>query len=45
MFSKDYDALFTYPAAMLQDFLKQYDLKYPLGQFSRDVQDRAGDFL
>lgn len=39
MFSKDYDALFTYPAAMQEDFLKQYEQKYPAAQFTRDIRN------
>ncbi len=39
MYSTGYDALFTYPAAMQQDFIKQYDQKYPSPPNTREVKD------
>ncbi|QDK77479.1 Gfo/Idh/MocA family oxidoreductase [Spirosoma sp. KCTC 42546] len=39
MYSKGYDALFTYPQAMQEEFIRQYDQKYPAGQFTRQVQN------
>lgn len=39
MYSKGYDALFTYPQAMQDEFIRQYDQKYPAGQFTRDVKN------
>ncbi len=37
MYSKNYDALFTYPQAMQDQFVQQYDQKYPTGQYTREV--------
>lgn len=37
-FSLSYDALITYPKAMQEAFLKEYDAKYPKDQFSRTIQ-------
>lgn len=37
MYSKGYDALFTYPQAMQDQFVKQYDEKFPEGQFTRVI--------
>lgn len=37
MFSRGYDALMTYPTALQEDFVKQYDQKYPAEQFTRQV--------
>ena len=34
-FSLGYDALITYPEKMRQEFLKEYDAKYPKDQFTR----------
>ncbi len=39
MYSKGYDALFTYPQAMQDQFVQQYDQKYPEGQFGRTIQN------
>ncbi|RIV18927.1 gfo/Idh/MocA family oxidoreductase [Fibrisoma montanum] len=38
MFSRGYDALFTYPQAMQETFIQQYDQRYPEGQYTRSVQ-------
>lgn len=38
MYSTGYDALFTYPKAMQEQFVQQYDQKYPADQFSRQVK-------
>jgi hypothetical protein len=38
MYSTGYDALFTYPKAMQEEFVKQYDQKYPTDQYSRWVK-------
>gem|GEM_PF-12583 len=35
MYSTGYDALFTYPKAMQEEFLKEYDQKFPKEQFTR----------
>ncbi len=37
MYSTGYDALFTYPKAMQEEFIKQYGDKYPADKFSRNV--------
>ena len=37
MYSTDYDALFTYPKAMQEQFVQQYDQKYPSGKYTRQV--------
>jgi len=39
MYSKGYDALFTYPQAMQDQFVQQYDEKYPDGKFVRTIQN------
>ncbi|MBN8825450.1 MULTISPECIES: Gfo/Idh/MocA family oxidoreductase [unclassified Spirosoma] len=39
MYSRGYDALFTYPQAMQEEFIRQYEQKYPAGQFTRTVQN------
>jgi predicted dehydrogenase len=39
MYSKGYDALFTYPQTMQDQFVQQYDQKYPAGQFTRDIKN------
>ena len=39
MYSKGYDALFTYPQAMQDQFVKQYDTKFPEGQFAREIKN------
>ena len=39
MYSKGYDALFTYPQAVQDQFVQQYDQKYPAGQFTREVKN------
>ena len=39
MYSRGYDALFTYPQTMQEDFIRQYDQKYPAGQFTREVKN------
>ncbi len=36
-YSTGYDALMTYPKAMQDEFIRQYDQKYPAPQFSREV--------
>ena len=38
MYSTGYDALFTYPKAMQDEFVKQYDQKYPADQYQRMVK-------
>ena len=38
MYSTGYDALFTYPKAMQDEFVKQYDQKYPADQYQRGVK-------
>ncbi len=38
MYSTGYDALMTYPKAMQEEFVQQYDQKYPTGQFTREVK-------
>ena len=37
MYSLGYDALYTYPKAMQDQFIKQYDEKYPVDKFTREV--------
>ena len=37
MYSKGYDALFTYPQAMQDQFVQQYDEKFPEGKFTRTI--------
>ena len=37
MYSKGYDALFTYPQAMQEQFVQQYDEKFPEGKFTRVI--------
>ena len=39
MYSKGYDALFTYPQAMQEQFVKQYDEKFPTAQFTREIKN------
>jgi len=39
MYSKGYDALFTYPQAMQEQFVTQYDQKYPEGQYVRTIKN------
>ncbi|AQG81255.1 Gfo/Idh/MocA family protein [Spirosoma montaniterrae] len=39
MYSTGYDALFTYPKAMQEQFVQQYGQKYPSDQFTRDVKN------
>ena len=39
MYSKGYDALFTYPQAVQDQFVQQYDQKYPTGQFTREIKN------
>lgn len=39
MYSTGYDALFTYPKAMQEEFLKEYDARYPKDQFSRSKSE------
>ncbi|GAB4030434.1 Gfo/Idh/MocA family protein [Spirosoma gilvum] len=39
MYSRGYDALFTYPQAMQDEFIRQYEQKYPASQFTRTVQN------
>jgi predicted dehydrogenase len=39
MYSTGYDALFTYPQAMQEEFIRQYEQKYPAGQFTRQIQN------
>ena len=39
MYSKGYDALFTYPQTMQDEFIRQYDQKYPASQFTRQIQN------
>ncbi|MBO0949159.1 Gfo/Idh/MocA family protein [Fibrella forsythiae] len=39
MYSTGYDALFTYPKAMQDEFIRQYEQKYPADQFSRTVKN------
>jgi predicted dehydrogenase len=38
MFSRGYDALFTYPKAMQEQFLKQYEEKFPEGKYTRGMK-------
>ncbi|OZI09984.1 oxidoreductase [Siphonobacter sp. BAB-5385] len=40
-FSLNYDALITYPKAMQEAFLKEYDAKYPKDKFSRGVEKQT----
>ncbi|TAE31118.1 MAG: gfo/Idh/MocA family oxidoreductase [Cytophagales bacterium] len=37
MYSTGYDALFTYPKAVQEQFVQQYDQKYPSAQFTRQI--------
>jgi predicted dehydrogenase len=37
MYSTGYDALFTYPKAVQEQFVQQYDQKYPAGRYTRQV--------
>ena len=39
MYSKGYDALFTYPQAMQDEFIRQYDEKYPADRFTREIKN------
>ncbi|CCH00387.1 putative oxidoreductase yrbE [Fibrella aestuarina BUZ 2] len=39
MYSTGYDALFTYPKAMQEEFIRQYEQKYPADQFSRTIKN------
>ncbi|MFT4032176.1 MAG: Gfo/Idh/MocA family oxidoreductase [Siphonobacter sp.] len=43
-FSLSYDALITYPKAMQEAFLKEYDAKYPKDQYSRTL-DKQPDIV
>lgn len=38
-YSKDYDALITYPNAMQEAFIKQYDQQYPVSKFTREIKN------
>ncbi len=38
MYSKGYDALYTYPQAVQDQFVAQYDAKYPVDQYTRRSQ-------
>lgn len=39
MYSTGYDALFTYPQAVQDQFIQQYNQKYPEGQYTRQIQN------